>query len=106
MVITKVSKTFILGSNPLLPTINAMYTVYILQSIKTAGYYIGHCQDLPIRFQQHNAGKVRSTKHDRPWKVVRTEEYATKREAYARERKIKSYKGGEAFRRLLPILPE
>ena len=78
-----------------------MYTVYILQSLKRVRYYVGHCEDLPVRLKRHNSGKVRSTKYDCPWKVVRTQEYATKQEAYARERQIKSYKGGEAFKRLL-----
>ncbi|MEK7637160.1 MAG: GIY-YIG nuclease family protein [Patescibacteria group bacterium] len=75
-----------------------MYIVYILQSVKTARYYIGHCEDLSVRLKKHNAGKVRSTKSGRPWKVVRTKKYPARAETYRRERQIKSYKGGKAFK--------
>ncbi len=78
-----------------------MYQVYILQSEVTEKYYTGHSHNLGERLLAHNAGKVRSTKAYRPWKAVYTESYETKQEAYKREFQIKSYKGGEAFRRLV-----
>ena len=34
---------------------------------------------------------VKSTKQAAPWKVVHTEKYKTKSQAYSREMKIKSY---------------
>ena len=77
------------------------YFVYILKSIKTNRYYIGHTKDINVRLSQHNAGNVRSTKAFSPWKVVHFEEFSSKSEAYIREMKIKSYKGGEAFKKLL-----
>ncbi|MGC9363771.1 MAG: GIY-YIG nuclease family protein, partial [Fidelibacterota bacterium] len=43
-----------------------MYYVYILQSEKDGGFYIGYTTDLIRRIQQHNAGKTRSLKHRRP----------------------------------------
>ncbi|MFN4316065.1 MAG: GIY-YIG nuclease family protein [Chitinophagaceae bacterium] len=39
-----------------------MFVNYILRSEKDGGYYFGHCSDLGKRLQQHNNGKVRSTK--------------------------------------------
>ena len=77
-----------------------MYSVYILQSQKNHSYYIGHAKDLDVRLKRHNGGKVTSTKSRRPWIVVYRESYNTKQEAYKRERQIKSYKGGEAFKKL------
>lgn len=45
--------------------------------------------------------KVRSTKAYSPWDIVYVEEFASKLGAYKRELKIKSYKGGEAFKKLI-----
>ncbi len=49
----------------------------------------------------HNLGKVKSTKFYKPWKVIYTETFNTKPEAYKREQQIKSYKSGEAFKKLI-----
>ncbi|RMG68742.1 MAG: nuclease, partial [Calditrichaeota bacterium] len=46
-----------------------MYYAYILKSLKDEGYYYGSTADLEQRLRSHNAGKVRSTKHRRPWKI-------------------------------------
>ncbi|MDX1628295.1 MAG: GIY-YIG nuclease family protein [Fulvivirga sp.] len=46
------------------------YFVYILQSEKTKALYKGQTHDLDKRLAHHNAGKVRSTKAARPWKIV------------------------------------
>lgn len=78
-----------------------MYQVYILKSEAQARYYIGHSHDLIARLAAHNNGKVRSTKVYRPWSVVYSESCASKQEAYKREFQIKSYKGGEAFKKLI-----
>jgi putative endonuclease len=78
-----------------------MFKVYILESQITLRYYIGHCADLEVRLQRHNKGLVRSTKPFRPWVVIYTEDFKTKNEAYKRELEIKSYKGGNAFRKLI-----
>ncbi|MFH0779666.1 MAG: GIY-YIG nuclease family protein [Parcubacteria group bacterium] len=78
-----------------------MYTVYIQQSEINKKYYTGHTENLANRLKQHNSGEVRSTKTGRPWHVVYTENFGTKNEAYKREMQIKSYKGGEAFKKLV-----
>jgi len=78
-----------------------MYFVYILKSLVKKSYYIGHSSDIGNRLKQHNSGKVKSTKANKPWKVVYTEILETKSEAYKREMKIKSYKGGKAFKELI-----
>jgi len=78
-----------------------MYKIYVLQSLLNKRYYIGHTKNLDKRLKQHNSGKVRSTKNSKPWKLIYTEEFPTKQGAYKRELQIKSYKGGEAFKRLI-----
>ena len=80
-----------------------MYKVYILQSIKNQRYYIGHTSNLDKRLLRHNSGGVKSTKNNRPWKIVYTENYNTKSEANKRELEIKNYKGGIKFKRLLDL---
>jgi len=54
-----------------------------------------------MRLKAHNRGSVKSTKNRRPLKLVWSEKYFTRAEAMKREKKIKSYKGGEAFKLLL-----
>jgi putative endonuclease len=80
-----------------------MYKVYILQSKINNRYYIGHTKNLNQRLNRHNKGFVKSTKSGSPWNVVYIEEYQTKQEAYNRELQIKSFKSGEAFKKLLNI---
>ena len=64
-------------------------------------YYIGSTSDVEARLAYHNAGKQRSTKHRIPFELVYVEECPTKQEALIREKQIKSYKGGNAFKRLI-----
>jgi len=78
-----------------------MYTVYIAESLSTGGHYIGVTSDLVQRLRHHNSGANKSTKNRGPWKMVYTEVFADKKEAWLRERQIKKYKGGEAFKKLL-----
>lgn len=77
------------------------FTVYILYSALRNRYYTGSSADPYARLKEHNFGRVRSTKNGRPWKLVYIGKYSTRTEAIQRERKIKSYKHGEAFKRLL-----
>ena len=78
-----------------------MYWVYIIRSLKNNKHYIGYTNNLERRLQDHNRGKSESVKYRGPFVLVCCEEYSTKLEASQREKQIKSYKGGEAFKRLL-----
>ena len=75
--------------------------VYILQSLKDHKYYIGETADVAARLAYHNQGKQRSTRGRIPFRLIHTEEYATRTEALIREKQIKSWKGGIAFRALI-----
>jgi len=75
--------------------------VYILQSLKDNNYYVGYTTNLQNRLNYHNAGKQRSTKSRIPFKLVYFEEFQLKRSALLREKEIKSYKGGNAFKKLI-----
>ncbi len=77
------------------------YYVYIILSLKDNGYYIGSTSNVSARLQFHNAGLQRSTKARIPFKLILIEEYLTKVDALKRETQIKSWKGGEAFKKLI-----
>ena len=78
-----------------------MYYVYVLQSLKDNGYYIGVTKNLDRRIKEHNSGKTKSLKARRPLKLVYYEKYDTLREARRREALLKRYKGGRAFKELI-----
>ena len=78
-----------------------MYKVYVLYSKLINQYYIGHTENLFKRLLRHNKGLVRSTKKGIPWVIVYQESFGSKNDAYRRELKIKAYKKGGAFKRLL-----
>ena len=66
-----------------------MYIVYAIESLSKRRIYFGQTKDLSRRLKLHNAGKVRSTKTDRPWEVVVAETFRTRSEAMWTERRIK-----------------
>ncbi len=78
-----------------------MFIVYIIKSEKLGRYYIGYTENLIDRLRHHNSGATRSTKHGIPWRVIYKENFSDKRSAWLREKQIKSYKGGEAFQKLI-----
>lgn len=78
-----------------------MYSVYILKSIKDGGFYIGCTLNLEKRIAEHNRGKTMSLKNCRPLELVYVERYNNSSLAYKREKEIKSYEGGEAFKKLI-----
>jgi putative endonuclease len=78
-----------------------VYYVYILQIKKTGRYYIGQTKDLTKRLERHSRGETKSVKNRGKFDVVYVEGCSSRSEAMRREREIKSYKGGKAFKRLL-----
>jgi putative endonuclease len=81
-----------------------MYFVYILESLVQKKYYVGYTQDLQERLSRHNAGREKFTKKFLPWKIIYTEELLTRAMAVRREKQIKAYKGGEAFKELIDLI--
>ena len=77
------------------------YWVYILKSDKDHRFYIGSAANVQARLKFHNAGLQRSTKNRIPFKLVYSEELPSKTEALKREKQIKSWKGGNAFKKLI-----
>ena len=75
------------------------YSVYILKSYK-GKYYVGATSNLDNRIKQHNKGKVKSTKSNRPWMLIYAEPCSTLSEALKREKEIKNWKSRKAIERL------
>ncbi|HQP16062.1 MAG TPA: GIY-YIG nuclease family protein, partial [Bacteroidales bacterium] len=78
-----------------------MYYVYILKSLKDGRFYIGSTADVEKRLLYHNSGRQRSTKNRIPFVLVYSESFEDKAIALAREKQIKSFKGGRAFKILM-----
>ena len=77
------------------------YYVYILQSQKDQKYYIGETHDVEARLLFHNSGKQRLTKNRTPFKIILVEQFENRLLALAREKQVKSWKGGNAFKQLI-----
>ncbi|HEX5169756.1 MAG TPA: GIY-YIG nuclease family protein [Cyclobacteriaceae bacterium] len=71
-----------------------MHCVYVLYSEKFNKIYVGCTSDLNGRFRSHNELSTKGyTVRFRPWKVIHTEHFTTKKEALVRERQLKSAAG-------------
>ncbi|HVN49688.1 MAG TPA: GIY-YIG nuclease family protein [Bacteroidota bacterium] len=69
------------------------YSVYVLQSLKDHRHYVDLSQNPPKRLQQHNAGKVFSTKSRRPLILIYSEKIGSLQNARKRELYLKSGAG-------------
>ena len=75
------------------PVRNSQWYTYILQSKKDNFLYTGCTQNLKNRIKEHNKGKVVSTKHKLPVKIIYYELCINKKDAYNREKYLKSGMG-------------
>lgn len=65
--------------------------VYVLRSKKDGCWYAGCTSDLRKRFKQHNEEKFKSwTKGRGPFELIYYEAYLHQKDAWAREKQIKS----------------
>ncbi len=69
--------------------------VYALQSIQKTYIYVGLTQNVQERFKRHQNGREKTTRSYRPFRIIFTEEYATREEARIREKYLKSGYGKE-----------
>lgn len=78
-----------------------MVHLYILKN-NSGKYYIGITSlSLEARLARHNNGEVNSTKFYRPWSMIHSEEFQDFESARKREKQIKSWHGGNAFKKLI-----
>jgi len=69
------------------------YYTYVLQSEKDGKKSIGYTKNLNLRFEQHQNGKVESTKHRRPLKLIYFEACLNQRDSIRREKYFKTHHG-------------
>jgi len=66
------------------------YYVYVLQSENDRDLYVGYTDDLKKRLNDHNKGKVPSTKNRTPLKLVYYEACLNQQDATKRENYLKT----------------
>ncbi len=79
---------------------------YILQSVKTRRYYFGVSNNVRRRFIEHNSGISKSTAPFRPFILKRVERFENIKEAYQRERFLKSKKNKKIIELIIRSSPD
>jgi putative endonuclease len=72
---------------------NDFFYVYVLKSEKDNKFYVGYTSDLMKRFEQHNNGKVKSTRERKPLKLIYFEGCLSQKDALHREKYLKKFYG-------------
>ena len=71
-----------------------MFTVYVLKSLRNNKRYVGFTsKTAEQRLDDHHRNRNQWTKNNKPFIVVKTEQYETKTEAIKREKFLKSGQG-------------
>lgn len=69
------------------------YYIYILLSELDGKYYTGYTKNLKLRLQEHNSGKVESTKYRQPLTLIYFEGCLNQQDATHREKYLKTHYG-------------
>ena len=78
-----------------------MTYLYILKNNYNK-YYVGITElETKERLKRHNKGDVKSTKLNKPWRIIYVENFSSMTKAREREKQMKSWKGGNAFKKLI-----
>jgi putative endonuclease len=78
-----------------------MFFVYILRSVSSGAFYVGHTEDLVQRIREHETGRSHYTKGRGPWELVYVEVFPTRAEAMNRESQIKQRKSKRYIEKLI-----
>jgi putative endonuclease len=77
------------------------YYVYAIKSLVRTYIYVGLTNSVERRVGEHNKGKNRSTKAYKPFKLIYSEAFETRKEARKREIYLKSGIGKEFLKSVL-----
>jgi putative endonuclease len=91
----------LVGLGPKNFIIYEMYYVYLLYSKTSNKIYKGSTSNLKGRYNDHNSGKVKSTKNGKPWILIYYEAFLNKTDCLIEEKFLKSGKGKERIKYLL-----
>ena len=78
-----------------------MFYVYILQSQKDNGLYIGSTNDLKRRFKEHNKKKSFATKGRAPFKLIHYQAFISEKDARETEKYFKTTAGWRRIKKML-----
>jgi len=78
-----------------------MYYTYVLLSSKDERFYTGYTRDLKLGFEQHSKGEVESTGDRRPFELIYYEACIDQKDAFKREKYLKTYHGKRYLQRRL-----
>lgn len=71
-----------------------MFCVYAIQSTINAHIiYVGQTQSIETRLAEHNAGRVRSTRKHKSWRIIKLTPCETREEARWLEHQLKRSRG-------------
>lgn len=77
------------------------YQVYIMYSKTLDRYYVGYTLNLESRINKHLSKHIGYTSRAKDWRIVNTEQYGSKSEAYGREGEIKKWKSRKKIEGLM-----
>lgn len=66
-----------------------MFYICVIKSVKDNNLYIGSTNNLARRIEEHNLGKVFSTRSRRPFNIIYYEAYRSEKDARKRESNLK-----------------
>ncbi|KIQ19483.1 excinuclease ABC subunit C [Flavobacterium sp. MEB061] len=78
-----------------------MFYTYILYSNTINKYYVGSCQDIEQRLQDHLNSRSKYTKVAKDWELKYFETFLTRSEACQRELQIKKMKSRKYIENLI-----
>jgi len=81
--------------------LNKMFYTYVLLSKKDGKMYSGFTRNIRSRLEQHQKGRVDSTKHRRPLELVYFEACLNRDDAIRREKYLKTHYGKMFLRKRL-----
>lgn len=82
-----------------------MWHVYAIYNLSNDKVYIGQTSNLNRRLAEHTAGRDKTSftsRFDGGWVLIYKEEVSTSLEALAREKYLKSYRGRQYIKALIP----
>ncbi|MEN2486829.1 GIY-YIG nuclease family protein [Flavobacterium sp. B11] len=78
-----------------------MFYIYIIYSKTLDKYYVGSCQNIEQRLQDHLNSRSKFTKVAKDWELKYSETFFTRSEAYKRELQIKKMKSRKYIESLI-----
>lgn len=78
-----------------------MFYIYIIYSETLNKYYVGSCQNIEQRLQDHLNSRSKFTKVAKDWQLKYSETFNTRSDAYKRELQIKKMKSRKYIENLI-----